>query len=208
MVSRPQGIRYGMAAAGYGFGAIATTFPISYALGDIGFDQTLTTFGLGLLVCGVLISFGIRPPNGGEAPETSPAGLVGHRNFSSREILKTPIFRTMCFMMTLMASGGLMVISQFALFVRDLGAANAAGFGLGPAAPDAIVGLQSRTAEDNAGGTQTFSVRRLAGSAFRGFESRLDNGGIALPLQEGTLMEYPGVANSFGQTVTHFLFCS
>jgi oxalate/formate antiporter len=125
-----KGFATGMVAAGYGFGAIATTFPISYALGDMGFDQTLTTFGIGLLVCGVLISFGIRPPRENEIPQLAPASFVGHRNFSSREMLRTPIFWTMWFMMTLMASGGLMVISQFALFAKDFGAATAVVLGL------------------------------------------------------------------------------
>ncbi len=125
-----KGFATGMAAAGYGFGAIATTFPISYALGEVGFDQALTSFGLGLMVCGVLISFGIRPPNEGEVSGQVPESLGGSRNFSSREMLKTPIFWTMCLMMTLMASGGLMVISQFALFAKDFGAGNAMVFGL------------------------------------------------------------------------------
>jgi OFA family oxalate/formate antiporter-like MFS transporter len=44
--------------------------------------------------------------------------------FTPKEMLKTPIFWLMFGMMTMMSTGGLMVISQFANFAKDFGVAN------------------------------------------------------------------------------------
>jgi MFS transporter, OFA family, oxalate/formate antiporter len=45
-------------------------------------------------------------------------------------MLKTPVFWLMFLMMTMMSTGGLMVISQFAPFMRDFGVADTLVFGM------------------------------------------------------------------------------
>ena len=123
-----RGFATGMVAAGYGFGAIATTFPISDMLAASGYRTTLFTFGIILGVVGMLASIFLRMPKPGEVdtdlkarPLATPAAT---RDYAPKEMLKHPIFWLLFVMMTMMSTGGLMVISQFASFSRDFGVAN------------------------------------------------------------------------------------
>ena len=52
------------------------------------------------------------------------------RDYAPKEMLKTPIFWLMFAMMTMMSTGGLMVISQFANFARDFGVAQVTVWGM------------------------------------------------------------------------------
>lgn len=127
-----RGFATGMVAAGYGFGAILTTFPIDSMLKSSGYQATLTTFGIILGAVGVLAALGLRNPNAGEtaAAATSAKVATSARDYTPKEMLKTPIFWLMFIMMTMMSTGGLMVISQFANFSRDFGVANVMVWGL------------------------------------------------------------------------------
>ncbi|MBN8969932.1 MAG: oxalate/formate MFS antiporter [Rhizobiales bacterium] len=129
-----RGFATGMVAAGYGFGAILTTFPIDTMLKTSGAQSTLVTFGIILGIVGVLAALGLRNP---EAHETSAAKAnisakvkTSVRDFTPKEMLKTPLFWLMFVMMTMMSTGGLMVISQFANFTRDFGVADVMIWGL------------------------------------------------------------------------------
>ncbi|MBN9598413.1 MAG: oxalate/formate MFS antiporter [Afipia sp.] len=129
-----RGFATGMVAAGYGFGAILTTFPIDTMLKTSGAQSTLVTFGIILGVVGVLAALGLRNP---ESHETSAAKAnisakvkTSVHDFTSKEMLKTPLFWLMFVMMTMMSTGGLMVISQFANFTRDFGVADVMIWGL------------------------------------------------------------------------------
>ncbi len=61
-----RGFAVGMVAAGYGMGAIVTTFPIASALAGKGLETTLWQFGLIFAVIGFLASQGLRAPAPGE----------------------------------------------------------------------------------------------------------------------------------------------
>jgi MFS family permease len=111
----------GVVAAGYGMGAMLTTFPIAAMLGESGAPATLTLFGLLLGAVGVVAARGLREPRAGEAPEPQ---LGEGRDIEPRAMLKTPIFWLMFAMMTMMSTGGLMVTSNFAAFARDFGVAD------------------------------------------------------------------------------------
>lgn len=122
-----RGMATGVVAAGYGIGAIFTTFPIDAMVKSAGAQHTLWTFGLLLGIVGVLASLFLRAPRAGEgaaALAPLPSGTA------PREMLKSPIFWLMFVMMTMMSTGGLMVISQFAAFSSDFGTAKAVVFGL------------------------------------------------------------------------------
>lgn len=118
-----RGLATGLVAAGYGFGAILTTFPINNMIASAGYQHTLTLFGIIFAVIGVLAALGMRLPNSGDKlPE--PKVQVSKRNFEPMEMLKTPVFWLMFVMMTMMSTGGLMVVSNFAPFARDFGVAD------------------------------------------------------------------------------------
>ncbi len=57
-----RGFATGMVAAGYGFGAILTTFPIDTMLKSAGYQHTLVVFGVILGTVGALAALAMRMP--------------------------------------------------------------------------------------------------------------------------------------------------
>src|SRR5471032_824256 len=57
-----RGFATGMVAAGYGFGAILTTFPIDSMLKSAGYQHTLVVFGLILGIVGAAAALAMRMP--------------------------------------------------------------------------------------------------------------------------------------------------
>jgi MFS transporter, OFA family, oxalate/formate antiporter len=121
-----RGLATGVVAAGYGFGAILTTFPIDTMIRGSGYQTTLVTFGIILGGIGALAGLFMRqPPEIAEDAAAPPAFGV-----TPFEMLKTPVFWLLFLMMTMMSTGGLMVISQFAPFMRSFGIADVTIFGM------------------------------------------------------------------------------
>ena len=124
-----RGLATGVVAAGYGFGAILTTFPIDTMMKQAGYQHTLIVFCIILGVIGAIAALAIRMPTSQDVlpPPPAMASQVGVR---PRETLRSKVFWLMFVMMTMMSTGGLMIISQFAAFSRDFGVANVMVFGL------------------------------------------------------------------------------
>lgn len=127
---RHRGFAAGAVAAGYGMGAIMTTFPVSVSLGQYGLEQTMTVFGLLFAAVGFLASQGLKlPPDSGALP-ASQTVAQSTRQFTSREMLRQPLFWLMFAMMAMMSTSGLMVTSQMAVFAEDFGISKAVVFGM------------------------------------------------------------------------------
>jgi OFA family oxalate/formate antiporter-like MFS transporter len=124
-----RGFATGMVAAGYGFGAILTTFPITSMLASAGYQHTLVVFGLILGIVGAAAALTMRMPQ--KDDKLPPVAVMSSaKDVMPKEMLKTKVFWLMFFMMTMMSTGGLMIISQFATFSRAFGVANVVVFGL------------------------------------------------------------------------------
>lgn len=129
-----RGFATGMVAAGYGIGAVLTTWPISAAVASAGYRSALSQFGIVFAVVGFLAAQGLRRPTPasdqglGSLRSTRQAGQPGHA--TPAEMLRNPIFWLMFVMMTMMSTSGLMVISQKGVFTEDFGLTNALVFGL------------------------------------------------------------------------------
>jgi MFS transporter, OFA family, oxalate/formate antiporter len=124
-----RGLATGVVAAGYGFGAILTTFPINGMLASAGHQHTLVVFGTIFAIVGVLAALGMRLPGSGDRLP-APAVSASVKSYEPKAMLKTPVFWLMFVMMTMMSTGGLMVILNFANFARDFGVADIMVFGL------------------------------------------------------------------------------
>jgi oxalate/formate antiporter len=124
-----RGFAIGIVAAGYGMGAMLTTFPISSMLASSGAPMTLIVFGVILGSVGVLAALGLREPRPGEISVRAATRTHGE-DVTPANMLKTPIFWLMFVMMTMMSTGGLMVTSNFANFARDFGVADVLVLGL------------------------------------------------------------------------------
>ncbi|MGE5088454.1 MAG: oxalate/formate MFS antiporter [Candidatus Levyibacteriota bacterium] len=131
-----RGLATGVVAAGYGFGALFTTFPISSLMQQSGYQHALTVFGLILAGVGVLAAQGLRmPPRDATTATLAGAGALALRfqareSLAPRQMLRTPIFWLLFVMMTMMSTGGLMVISQMGAFAKDFGVSDVTVFGL------------------------------------------------------------------------------
>ncbi|HEU0231388.1 MAG TPA: oxalate/formate MFS antiporter [Burkholderiaceae bacterium] len=139
-----RGFAVGMVAAGYGFGAALTTFAISDSIKSIGAPDTLVVFGWIIGVVGLLAVLGLRRPREGELRELAQlvssaraakagdfsAPTVGNRDYTPREMVREPVFWVMYVMFVMMATSGLMVISQIGAFAKDIHVANALVFGM------------------------------------------------------------------------------
>jgi MFS transporter, OFA family, oxalate/formate antiporter len=123
-----RGLATGTVAAGYGFGAILTTFPIDSMLRSSGHQHTLILFGWILGLVGAAAALGMRMPSASDAVPPAPPMAAG-KDVAPRDMLRTNVFWLMFVMMTMMSTGGLMIISQFAPFARDFGVANIMVFG-------------------------------------------------------------------------------
>ncbi len=117
-----RGFATGIVAAGYGFGAIFSTFPIDEMMKTKGYQPTLATFGAIFAVVGLIAALMLRAPREGDvAIKPLLAGEVSGRNYTPGEMLKTPIFWLMFLMFSMMSTGGLMVITQFKAFSAAFG---------------------------------------------------------------------------------------
>jgi MFS transporter, OFA family, oxalate/formate antiporter len=135
-----RGLATGLVAAGYGIGALLTTFPIAQVVGSSGPRQALMQFGIIFASVGLVAAQGLQRPSSGWRAFRAPRDRRGAEtltSFSPAEMLATPIFWVMFLMMTMMSTSGLMVISQMGAFTKDFGMVGAAVFGL-PVLPLAL----------------------------------------------------------------------
>jgi oxalate/formate antiporter len=129
-----RGLATGLAAAGYGFGAIFTSFPIDSMIKASGYAHTLVVWGIIQGAIGVLAAQGLRLPPESWRPEGySPSAattMQSKRSFTPVEMLKTPTFWLLFLMMSMMSTSGLMVVSNVGPFAREYNVAEALVFGM------------------------------------------------------------------------------
>ena len=118
-----RGLATGLAAAGYGFGAFFTSFPIDSMIKSSGYAHTLVFWGIIQGLIGIAAAQGLRtPPEGwqpeGYTPETATTVQV-RRSFTPKEMLQSRVFWLLFLMMSLMSTSGLMVTSNVGPFARD-----------------------------------------------------------------------------------------
>ena len=124
-----RGFAAGLVAAGYGMGAILTTFPIASTIASSGFRQTLVIFGIVFGLIGTAAALCLRkPPAGVEHLTTRLIATV--RDIPPGAMLRQPLFWLMFVMMSLMSTSGLMVTSQMASFAGDYGLTGALVLGM------------------------------------------------------------------------------
>jgi MFS transporter, OFA family, oxalate/formate antiporter len=135
-----RGLATGLAAAGYGFGAFFTSFPIDSMIKGSGYAQTLVVWGLIQGAIGVLAALGLRmPPEGyrpsGYDPAVVKIELQSRRSFTPAEMLRNPIFWLLFVMMAMMSTSGLMVVSNVGPFAKEFKVADVMVWGMMAALP-------------------------------------------------------------------------
>jgi OFA family oxalate/formate antiporter-like MFS transporter len=132
-----RGLATGLVAAGYGMGALLTTFPIAAVLSSASYREALTRFGFVFGAVGLVAAQGLRRPPAERHAALAGAAGVHDVGASPAEVVGTKIFWLMFLMMTMMSTTGLMVTSQMGAFTRDFGMGNLLVLGL-PVLPLAL----------------------------------------------------------------------
>ncbi len=130
-----RGLATGLAAAGYGSGAILTTIPISHVIAASSYRHALLEFGIILGAVGIVAALRLRQPDAATraALRTGVKASTNResaRDYTPLEMVKTPLFWVLFAMMTMMCTSGLMVISQMGAFTKDFGMADVLVFGV------------------------------------------------------------------------------
>jgi MFS transporter, OFA family, oxalate/formate antiporter len=130
-----RGLATGLAAAGYGFGAFFTSFPIDSMIKSSGYERTLLIWGIIQAVIGVVAALGLRVPPEGYRPagfdsETVKLEMQARRSYSPKEMLQSPIFYLLFIMMAMMSTSGLMVVSNVGPFATEYKVAQVLVFGV------------------------------------------------------------------------------
>ena len=124
-----RGLATGLAAAGYGFGAFFTSFPIDSMIKSAGYARTLVVWGVIQGVIGIVAAQWLRTPPenyqvSGAAPTSAIAVQQTQRSYAPREMLQSPVFYLLFLMMSMMSTSGLMVASNVGPFAKEFGVAD------------------------------------------------------------------------------------
>jgi oxalate/formate antiporter len=129
-----RGLATGLAAAGYGFGAFFTSFPIDSMIKSSGYAHTLVVWGINQGKIGLVAAQWLRVPPEGWAPEgytpATASTAQSKRSFTPTEMLRSPVFWLLFFMMSLMSTSGLMVTSNVGPFANEYHVAQAMVLGM------------------------------------------------------------------------------
>ena len=123
-----RGLATGL-AAGYGFGAFFTSFPIDSMIKSAGYAHTLVVWGVVQGVIGIVAAQWLRTPPenyqvSGAAPTSAVAAQQTQRSYAPREMLQSPVFYLLFLMMSMMSTSGLMVASNVGPFAKEFGVAD------------------------------------------------------------------------------------
>src|SRR6202042_428110 len=86
-----RGFATGMVAAGYGFGAILTTFPIDTMLKSAGYQHTLAVFGIILGLVGAAAALAMRMPTASDALPPAPM-MASKSDVEPKQMLRSNVF--------------------------------------------------------------------------------------------------------------------
>jgi OFA family oxalate/formate antiporter-like MFS transporter len=116
-----RGLAAGLTAAGYGSGAALSVVPVAQMIQNSGYEQAFMSFGLFQGACiFVLALFMVRPqpPRGAVA---KPRHVTSKVDYTTGQMLRTPVFWVLYAMFVAVAAGGLMAAAQIGPIATDYG---------------------------------------------------------------------------------------
>lgn len=114
-----RGLATGILMSGYALGPMLTTYFIATSVDTNGVDATLQSFGIIHLIASILVVTGLRSPT-----EVVNSNNIKHSNnsgVSSIVMLKSGAFWLMFFMMSMIATCGMMITSNIAVIAKEYG---------------------------------------------------------------------------------------
>ncbi|NEU10522.1 oxalate/formate MFS antiporter [Methylobacterium sp. BTF04] len=118
-----RGFAAGLTAAGFGAGSALTVIPIANMIRDSGYQHTFLVFGLGQGIIVVLAALFLVSPSAGFKDRMlagrPSVNSTTRRQYSSKEMIQTPVFWLLYLMFVMMAAGGLMAAASLAPIAKD-----------------------------------------------------------------------------------------
>jgi OFA family oxalate/formate antiporter-like MFS transporter len=131
-----RGFASGLTAAGFGVGAALTVIPIANAIKAHGYHSAFSTFAIVLGGSILFLSIFMVRPAPGTKVNAAPRRLIETRhNFTTSQMLRTPVFWVMYLIFTAICAGGLIATAQVGPIARDFGIAKMPIALLGTAIP-------------------------------------------------------------------------
>ncbi|WP_438390510.1 oxalate/formate MFS antiporter [Caballeronia sp. DA-9] len=192
-----RGFASGLTATGFGVGAALTVIPIANAIKAHGYQAAFLTFAAILGGSILFLSLFLVRPSTHVGKKSAPRRFVETRhNFTTGQMLKTPVFWVMYVVFAAVSTGGLIATAQLGLIARDFGVAKV---------PMAILGTTIPLL------TLTLSIDNLVNGLTRplgGFLSdRLGRENVMFIIFLGLGGALLGLAQ-FGHTPIAFLICA
>jgi OFA family oxalate/formate antiporter-like MFS transporter len=118
-----RGLAAGLTAGGFGAGAAVTVIPIANMIKSSGYQHAFLTFGLiqgiGIFILGMLL---IRPVT--RKSLASKVNVSTKIDYSTRQMLKTPVFWVLYITFVMVAAGGVMATAQIGPIAQEFGLAS------------------------------------------------------------------------------------
>lgn len=119
-----RGLAAGLTAAAFGAGSAATVLPIRWTIREAGYQAAFLWFGVVQGAVVVLAGLVMRFPRREEVPASAPPRVLqSGRDYTPKEMLRTPVFWLVYVMMTAGAIPGLLMLGQIAPMAEDFGVA-------------------------------------------------------------------------------------
>lgn len=124
-----RGLAAGLTAAAFGAGSALTVWPITYLIATRGYQTAFFWFGLGQGGLVVIMALLQRAPRAEIDTETKRQGNISVspsplKEFTWRQMMRTPVFWLMYSIMTMVTVGGLMAVAQLGPMAQDYGVAD------------------------------------------------------------------------------------
>jgi OFA family oxalate/formate antiporter-like MFS transporter len=118
-----RGLAAGLTAAGFGAGAALTVVPIADMIQSSGYEHTFFFFGIlqGVLIFVIAMFMVIPTPPPGVVPK--PRIVTTKVDYSSMQMIRTPVFWLTYVLFVAVAAGGLMATAQIGPIAKDYGLA-------------------------------------------------------------------------------------
>lgn len=117
-----RGLASGLTVAGYGIGSALTVIPLHDTIHAYGYEAAFLWFGVGqglvILLAALLL---VKPPEHVDAPPSHV--FQSDRDFSPREVLRSPLFWLLFVMSLLVTGAGLVFTAHLAAIARNFGVA-------------------------------------------------------------------------------------
>lgn len=119
-----RGLAAGLTAAAFGAGAAATVRPVRWTIQQYGYEEAFFWFGIGQGLVIILAALVMRFPRSTEVVvRTQSRVLQSGRDYTPGEMLRSPAFWLVYFMMIMGAIPGLLMLGYIAPMARNFGVA-------------------------------------------------------------------------------------